>query len=323
MNPLVSVIIPTFNRAHILSTAIDSVLNQTYVDVECIVIDDGSSDNTKLLIDQFFNDERLKYHLRDRKPKGASTCRNIGLSQAKGDFVVFLDSDDYLLPHCIEQRIAKVLKTPKLDFAVFPMQILKDGKLQNHLLADKNLLIEFLSCNALWQTMCPIYSKEFLIKLGGFAEGYPRFNDLEIAIRSVISTKNFEIFPDLSADSVHIPSSMDSLVLLDKVYNSHLEFIPDISVDLDKADLSGYKKFLIFYLHAWFKFIYIPSGSKEIGQSLTLINLYRKKKIFDESFALKLKLRCLLYLGTSLIGYPLNKLSDKGIYQHQLAKYEL
>lgn len=92
----VSVIIPTFNRSHILPEAIESVLRQTYPRLELLIVDDGSTDDTGEVVSSF-KDDRIRM-IRHPKNAGVSTARNTGLAEAKGDFVSFLDSDDLWMP---------------------------------------------------------------------------------------------------------------------------------------------------------------------------------------------------------------------------------
>jgi GT2 family glycosyltransferase len=102
---LVSVIIPTFNRAQIVGRAIDSALNQSHRDVEVIVVDDGSSDDTGAAISRrYAREPRLRYvHQRNG---GVSSARNRGLREARGDFIAFLDSDDAWLPWKLRLQLA-------------------------------------------------------------------------------------------------------------------------------------------------------------------------------------------------------------------------
>ena len=107
MNPLISIIIPTRNRAHLIEDTLESVLNQSYSHWECIVIDDGSSDNTAEIVSAF-NDERIKYFYQDHGER--SKARNYGLSLAKGDFIQFLDSDDILKSNKLKISIENLEK---------------------------------------------------------------------------------------------------------------------------------------------------------------------------------------------------------------------
>jgi len=98
MNPIVSVIIPTYNRAHLLAGVLDSILTQSYVNWECIVIDDGSSDETSKLLNNYsVKDIRFKYYQRPVKLlKGANSCRNYGFLKSKGKYIQWFDSDDLM-----------------------------------------------------------------------------------------------------------------------------------------------------------------------------------------------------------------------------------
>ncbi len=111
--PLVSIIIPTYNRAHIIGETLESILAQTYTNWECIVVDDGSTDQTeKVIKDYSARDNRLKYH---ERPKvhlpGGNGARNYGLKKAAGDYIVFFDSDDLMTTDHIQIKINALLKT--------------------------------------------------------------------------------------------------------------------------------------------------------------------------------------------------------------------
>jgi glycosyltransferase involved in cell wall biosynthesis len=108
--PLVSVIIPTYNRASIISKAIDSVLNQTYTSIQLIVVDDGSDDNTLEIIKRY---PEVEYILQEHGGQGKA--RNNGLRHAKGSYIASLDSDDVWCPQFLEQCISQ-LEANNLDF---------------------------------------------------------------------------------------------------------------------------------------------------------------------------------------------------------------
>lgn len=101
--PKVSVIIPTYNRPHLISRAIQSVLNQTFQDFEIIVVDDGVIKRSESVIKNF-DDKRIIY-LQHDKTKGAGAARNTGIKQSKGEFLAFLDDDDEWLPEKISKQV--------------------------------------------------------------------------------------------------------------------------------------------------------------------------------------------------------------------------
>lgn len=109
--PKVSVIIPTYNRAHYLEMAIQSVLHQTFPDFELIVADDGSTDDTQSLV-QSLPDSRLHYVYQEHK--GISAAMNTGLRAARGDFIGRLDSDDSWLPDMLEVEVAILDARPEI-----------------------------------------------------------------------------------------------------------------------------------------------------------------------------------------------------------------
>jgi glycosyltransferase involved in cell wall biosynthesis len=113
MTPHVSVIIATYNRAHLLKTAIDSVLEQDYSDYEVIVADDGSSDNTAELVGSYLQNggsgvDRIRYFYQHNQ--GKSVALNNAVLQAKGEWIAFLDSDDYWLPEKLEWQFRAIEK---------------------------------------------------------------------------------------------------------------------------------------------------------------------------------------------------------------------
>lgn len=116
--PLVSVIIPNFNYEEYVADAIESVLNQTYENIELIVVDDGSTDNSWKVINRYR--DRLK--LIKSKNGGVSSARNIGLTAIQGDYVAFLDSDDYWYPNKISSQVSVIIEN-KADIAFSAVEV--------------------------------------------------------------------------------------------------------------------------------------------------------------------------------------------------------
>jgi glycosyltransferase involved in cell wall biosynthesis len=112
MVPYFSIVIPTYNRAEMLRKAVSSVLSQTFGDWELVIIDDGSTDHTREVV-QGFSDERIVYHYQENRERSAA--RNKGIELSKGKYICFLDSDDYFLPQRLEflEREIKSRQEPR------------------------------------------------------------------------------------------------------------------------------------------------------------------------------------------------------------------
>lgn len=108
---MISVIIPTYNRAGILPRAVNSVLKQSYGNLELIIVDDASGDDTDNVV-SCFNDKRIRY-IRHEKNKGGSAARNTGITVSGGDFIGFLDDDDEWMPDKLEKQMAKFMIVKK------------------------------------------------------------------------------------------------------------------------------------------------------------------------------------------------------------------
>lgn len=106
----VSVVIPTYNDELYIAKAIDSVLNQTYTDYEILVIDDGSTDNTRQILESY--GDRIKYIYQEHQ--GVSTARNLGIEKASGELISFLDADDYFLSEHLQQQVSCLEQKPFL-----------------------------------------------------------------------------------------------------------------------------------------------------------------------------------------------------------------
>ena len=203
--PLVSVIMPVFNSANYIEDTIKSVICQSYSNWEIVCVDDGSSDESALIIKKLSqNDSRIRLLHRDRLPKGGSTCRNIGAFKANGDYLIFLDSDDLLASTCIEKRV-NIIHNSDYCFVVFPVASFNDGDMV-HLNKSQNIKIKdydyfFASSKSAWQTSSSIFRKDYFISLKGFDESFPRLQDIEFHLRAITqSYGRHKIMTDLSAD---------------------------------------------------------------------------------------------------------------------------
>lgn len=172
-NPLISIIIPTFNREYVIWETLDSILDQSYVNWECIIVDDGGNDKTEDLVEKYIiKNESFKYVKRPGNLiKGVCSCRNYGLMISRGEFIIFLDSDDILATSALENRINYFKQYPDNDFLVFTTQFFEkkicnkkntcniDPIIDNR----ENYLSLFLNYRFPWQIMSPIWKKSTLL----------------------------------------------------------------------------------------------------------------------------------------------------------------
>ena len=121
-NYKLAVIIPSWNSKDYIAEMLDSILVQSYQDWKLFVVDDQSTDSSlEIIRDYAKRDQRISYIVRDREPKGAQTCRNLGFEQAEeAEYVIWFDADDVIAPYCFEQRVNYMDRHPELDFGIFP-----------------------------------------------------------------------------------------------------------------------------------------------------------------------------------------------------------
>lgn len=127
-NILCSVVIPAYNRARTLGDAVESVFAQGIESVEVIVVDDGSTDDTRRVMTEEIRDPRVQY-VRQSSRQGAGAARNRGLALARGTFVAFLDSDDVWLPGKLATELALLDKYPLVDAVISDSEFWSEGKL--------------------------------------------------------------------------------------------------------------------------------------------------------------------------------------------------
>lgn len=126
-----SVIIPVYNRSHLLGETIDTVLAQTHPYFEIIVVDDGSKEDIKAVLGkQYSNESRLNYFRKQNEERGAA--RNFGLKQAKGDYAVFFDSDDFMKPHYLETLQQIITEHPGVKLLATKYNYDNNGRTEHH-----------------------------------------------------------------------------------------------------------------------------------------------------------------------------------------------
>ena len=184
---LVSVIVPTYNRESEVLKSIISVLEQTYTNLECIVVDDGSTDNTeKLLLE--INDSRLRY-IKLEHNSGPSIARNTGIRESRGNYIAFNDSDDLWLPDKLKIQMEKMKSEDEIGMVYCSYTYDKNGK-EMKIPSDRyeGFQLEGYIFDSLWQnnkigTPTILVKRECVDVCGGFAENLHSLEDWEFVLR--------------------------------------------------------------------------------------------------------------------------------------------
>lgn len=193
---LLSIIMPVYNRESLLPETLRSVQSQSFTDWELIAVDDGSTDKSfAWLIAEAQNDPRLRPMRREREPKSAATCRNIGLANACGDHVLFLDSDDLLPPTCLKERMDKLQDHPDADGVVFGCRVFTSSPELSEPYpgcdAYHDPVLNFLTCPVPWFITSPVWRRENLDRLHGtFDERLHATQDWEFHLRLLLQGAN-------------------------------------------------------------------------------------------------------------------------------------
>lgn len=187
-SPTVSIIMPSYNRAHLIEKGISSVLNQNYRNWELIIVDDGSTDETGEVIKRFQQDERVYYFHIDNG--GVSRARNYGISKSKGEYILFLDSDDEIEKGKLEKHMELFASETNLNVTVSQVirKKIETGKIKKHSIIKpiKNLQSEFIRKKLAWKIHSPIWEKKFLLEENGFNEFLKSSEDFEFYARLVL-----------------------------------------------------------------------------------------------------------------------------------------
>jgi glycosyltransferase involved in cell wall biosynthesis len=330
---LISVVIPNYNRGNLLKETLDSLLCQTHSGWEAVVVDDGSTDNSDA-VGKYFSelDSRISYIMRDRQPSGAPTCRNIGLQRSKGNYIIFLDSDDLLAPFCIEQRLQAIASFPEMDFIVFPMLMFSDDPAAAdtywNIETGEPDLLRFLALDAVWQTSGPVWKKSAVESIAGFTEGLACWQDVDFHLKALTSglkhIKLWDAKPDIfyrthktgsiSQNEISSPAKIKSRV---KIFKNHSLTI------LNQKDNASHSK--LKYLGRNVTFGAIKSINYK--PAFQILSFGRKHGIFDSKFLFKsyflLLLMVLRLYKLPAINTFIGKEMGKGKIESGIGKHKL
>jgi len=220
----ISVIIPTYNRAHIIAKSIKSVLNQTITPLEIIIVDDHSTDNTRDII-KSFNHPSIKYVM-NTFSKGANGARNTGIMLAKGKYIAFQDSDDLWRPTKLEKQLQLMESNENIDmcFCSLEMTNNKRGIVPKRKVNSNEVQKELIKSNFI--STQTIFIKKEVAEENLFDENLKRFQDWDFCIRI---SKNYKI-EHINETLVNVEVQNDSisnneklLTSLDQLFNKYPE----------------------------------------------------------------------------------------------------
>jgi glycosyltransferase involved in cell wall biosynthesis len=197
--PSLTLIIPVYNRALVIGEMLDSILSQTSDDWECIIIDDGSTDNIDAVIKSYSDsDKRFCYYRRpDFYKSGGNGARNYGFSISNGDFVNFIDSDDILHQDFVKEKL-NAIKSSEADVVISKsilttMDINEVIRFEDRTILSFNLLEDFIDLKISWYIVDPVWRKSFLKGKEIFDENLLKGQDRDFHIRMLMESPKIEI----------------------------------------------------------------------------------------------------------------------------------
>ncbi|MHA6279851.1 glycosyltransferase family 2 protein [Salinimicrobium sp. CAU 1759] len=268
---MVSIIIPTRNRSHLLGETLDSIIKQTWSNWECIVVDDNSQDSTKELI-QFYSqkDSRIKLFSRPQDLlKGANSCRNYGFAKSRGDYIVWFDSDDLMTPDHVEVK-AQALEATNSDFVIAKTRNFKgDDQHEPYYYEKKDYGIkasDFILSKIHWYTYDVMLSRSVAEKIE-WNERMSSWQDYNYFCKMLLVTeKGFYIDKILTYRRIHDNSIQNTLTRTPENFNAEMLenrwlTYNDIS---DKVDFQTEKEMIFGMMNLCFELTRMKKSSKHI-----------------------------------------------------------
>jgi glycosyltransferase involved in cell wall biosynthesis len=288
--PVVSVIIPTYNRAHYISEAIQSVLGQSYQEFEIIVIDDGSTDNTREVMDSL-KDPRLKYFFQENQ--GVCVARNNGINVSNGEYIYFLDSDDILLENALEKQVQVLDRHPDVALShgraypmderghVFDLNKNKPKNIRPGVYQGIKEISNFLRYGNYFNPTLTIVRRSSIIDVGLFDPAFSSGSeDFELWVRLAKKYAVSYIVDPVAKCRVH-SSSMSASRDLDEIEKSHHRIFESVFNDVALGSLfSSQRSKTYFYLHLRLASYAFGGGKMKISRNY----LFKALKIHPHAF---------------------------------------
>ena len=295
LSKVVSIITPSFNRADIVGETAASIFAQTYPYWEWVIVDDGSTDNSWEVLQQFAaQDSRVKIFKRDREPKGACCCRNIAIEKSTGEYLIFLDTDDLVASFCFEQRVKVMSENAECDFAIFPMLLFKNTPDDLCLLWSiengKDDLERILEGDPICQGTGTLWKKSSFQKIGMWKEDLKLWQDIELHIRSLLwpmkYVKRMDLRPDVFLRISDVSLSRTGYHSLPKL-QSRISVFMDACLALEQKQL--FKKHLNGLRHMGCDIALSAVNSGQFGEVERLLQFCKQHHVFTGKEASHIK----------------------------------
>ena len=293
-NNLVSIIVPIYNSSNTLKKCIDSIINQTYKNIEILLINDGSLDESLSICEQYSNiDDRVK--IIDKKNGGVSSSRNIGLYVCKGDFITFVDADDYLSNTYIEKYMKKMYEYD-CDIVIgnaidFSEDFIKPNyKNERESILEKNeALIELFSEKKFSSTCWGKLYKRSLIKDVKFDENMKIAEDLKF-LYNVFNKADKILISNMQEYYYYVNVNSATNIAFNKAYYIKFNFISSLikKYKNTKLEILLIKMYVDSNIQCLMKFKLIFSDERKL---ITNIRQYLVKILFSLKIPIKLKLK--------------------------------
>lgn len=292
-NNLVSIIVPIYNSSNTLKKCIDSIINQTYKNIEILLINDGSLDESLSICEHYSNDDRVK--IIDKKNGGVSSSRNIGLYICKGDFITFVDADDYLSNTYIEKYMKKMYEYD-CDIVIgnaidFSEDFIKPNyKNKREIILEKNeALIELFSEKKFSSTCWGKLYKRSLIKDVKFDENMKMAEDLKF-LYNVFNKSNKILISNIQEYFYYINMNSATNSGFNSSYYKLFDFLENLISKYRGTYLEIYllSKYVKSNVQCLLKFKLDTKNKKIL---LSNVKKYYKKVLIKSNISFKIKLK--------------------------------
>lgn len=234
--PLVSVIIPTYKNRGKLCKTIDSALAQTYKEIEVIVVDDNDPETearrqTEELMGKYARNQLVRY-LKHEKNKNGSAARNTGFRSSRGEYIAFLDDDDYWEKEKLEKQVEYLLNHKDFDAVYVYLYLSNGGKNPNHC-CEGDISIPYLTNYVSLQTSCVLFTRKSVEAINGFDESFKRHQDYEFMLRFFFAGFKMGCVPEYLS---HVCSAGGNRVSGEQMNELKAKFLATFDKQFDELD---------------------------------------------------------------------------------------